>query len=148
MQMTATRALLAAIALLAAACGGGSEAGAAGDASVSIAQPADGAQVALPLKLELSSGVELGSPETGKHHVHVFYDGNEDDYEVVNGTSYLVRELPGGEHTIHASLRNADHSAAGAEDSVTVTVTGGAESTGGEGEEPDEGDDGNGGYGY
>jgi len=41
-----------------------------------------------------------------------------------------VQGLSAGKHTIEASLRNADHSAVGPTTSITVTVTGGATSSG------------------
>ena len=133
-------AALACVALLGAACGGGSEAGSGGDPTVTIEAPADGDEVTTPFRIELSSGVDLGPPESGKHHVHIFYDGDDGDYEVVDGTIFMVRELSASEHTIHASLRNADHSEAGAEDSVSVTVVGGG-GGGTEGEGEEEGED-------
>ncbi len=103
--------------------------------SLSIDQPADGASVTIPFDLRYSTSVPLGAPETGKHHVHIWYDGNDDEYEVVNANSYSVTELPSGEHKITVSLRNADHSAAGADENVTVKVTGGGDTGGGGGEE-------------
>lgn len=137
---------IAAVTLLAVGCGD-SAAGSGGSASVAIDEPSDGASVEVPFTIELSSGVDLGAPETGNHHVHIFFDDNSDDYEVVNGTRFVVRDLAdGGEHTIHASLRKADHSEAGAEDSITVTVTGGTGGGGGGTEGEDSDDDG--GYGY
>jgi hypothetical protein len=138
------------LALAGTACGGSSsEASAGGDTSVAISEPADGAEVRAPFRLELTAGVELGPPDSGRHHVHVFYDGNEDDYAVVETATFKVEDLSPGEHTIHASLRNADHSAAGADDTVAVTVAAGQDAEPGSGEEGegDEGDEG-GGYGY
>jgi hypothetical protein len=141
---------VASIALVASACGGssagsgGSSAGSGGSTSITIEQPEDGASVQVPFTVEVSSGVELGSPETGNHHFHLFFDDNSDEYEVVNGPRFVVREVPGsGEHTINVSLRNADHSEAGPEDSVSVTVAGGG-AGGGKGEDSDD----DGGYGY
>jgi hypothetical protein len=123
-----------AFALVAAACGGGSGGGSgAGGGSVEITSPQDGEAVSVPFTVEIDSSEELGAPETGKHHVHVYFDGNEDEYEVVEALSYEVPDLASGEHTITASLRNADHSDAGAEAEVTVTVegSGGGEEDGG-----------------
>lgn len=132
-------ALAALVATVAGACGGDGATGAGGgeeDLSIDIQEPADGDEVAIPFTLEFSSSEEIGSTDTGKHHIHVWYDGNEDEYEVVEEESFEVTELSSGEHTITASLRNADHSAAGAEDEIKVTVTGGG---GGGGDEDDDG---------
>ena len=136
-------ALLAAAALSSAACGSESSPSQAGagseDMTVAIESPDDGAEVPGSFTVELSSSEELGPPESGKMHVHIYYDGNEDDYDVVETDSYEVSDLSSGEHTIQASLRNADHSPAGPEDEISVTVTGG-----GEGDEEEDGGDGGG----
>ena len=124
---------IALIALLGAGCGssdeGGSgsdtDAGAGGDGALAISAPEDGAEVSLPFTLEMTSADPLGAPETGNHHVHIFYDGDESEYEVVSSDTFEVTELSPGEHTLTASLRNADHSPAGTEVSVDLTVAGG-----------------------
>ena len=40
--------------------------------------------------VEWESDVDLGEPDTGKDHVHVFVDGNSNDYTVVGGDSFEV----------------------------------------------------------
>jgi hypothetical protein len=103
--------------------------------TLEITSPADGDTVDVPFTVELASSEELGPTESGVHHVHVFFDGNDEEYMVVEGESVEVTDLPEGEHVVNASLRNADHSPAGVETEVSVTVgTGGAGS--------DTGDDG------
>jgi hypothetical protein len=137
--------LIAAL-LLFTACGGGggagtdTSAGAGGsgdDMTLTIDSPADGNEVSVPFTIQLTSSVPLGAPETGDHHVHIYFDDNEDDYAVVEGDSYEVTELPPGEHEIYASLRNADHSDTGVETEVEVEVSG----KGGGGSMKDEKDD-------
>lgn len=148
---------IALLALLGAACGsedGGSDttsdAGAGGGDVLTIAAPEDGAEVSLPFTLEMESSDPLGAPETGDHHVHVFYDGDDSEYEVVTTDTFEVTNLPPGDHTLTASLRNADHSPAGTDVTIELTVAGG---TGGDsGDEPG-GSNGDGGsddtnYGY
>jgi hypothetical protein len=135
-EMFRTTVLAAAVlaTLLLVACGGGEEAGSSGGsgASFSIASPSEGADVSVPFTLEISSSEELGPTDTGAHHVHVFFDGDDSNYEVVESDRFEVTELSPGEHKITASLRNADHSGAGAEAEITVVVTGtGEEDTGG-----------------
>jgi hypothetical protein len=125
-------AAVAALALVALACGdeGSSDNGAAaaeeGGPSVEITAPQDGAEVGATFTLEFSSSEDLGPIDTGAHHVHVWIDGDESNYDVVEATSFEVSALSPGEHEITASLRNADHSAAGAEDTITVTLAPGA----------------------
>src|SRR5262249_28662092 len=49
--------------------------GVADDAlTVHIASPEPDAQVTQPFELQLESNVPLGAPETGLHHVHLYYD--------------------------------------------------------------------------
>jgi len=114
--------------VLLAACGGEDEPDAAGAdsadrSSLSIAEPADGAEVEVPFTVRFSSDVDLGPIDSGASHVHIWIDGKEDDYEVVEGDSYEIEGLAAGEHTISVSLRNADHSAAGSEDEISVVVS-------------------------
>jgi hypothetical protein len=75
--------------------------------------------------------VELGSTRSGKHHVHVYFDGNDKQYEVVesdtveiSSSSKSAAGLSQGKHELNVSLRNADHSPAGAETKLTVDVGG------------------------
>lgn len=148
--MTTHLGLLAAVAAAVAtltACGGGSDDGGAAAGSggdLSIESPADGAEVPAAFTVEVSTGEELGPPESGAMHVHLYYDGADEDYDVVTSDSFEVEGLGSGEHTIEASLRHADHSAAGAEDTVTVTVAGDG---GGGGNGGGHGTGGGGGYG-
>ncbi len=146
------RILLLVVALIAlAACGSpeptdtGAGGGGGGDLTLTIESPMEGEEVSVPFTIELASSVEIGP---GAHHVHIYFDGNEDDYTVVEATSYEVTDLPSGQHEIHASLRNSDHSETGVDTSVAVAVSGGA--GGGEEEEEEEEEDtgGSGGYDY
>ncbi|MEU2201737.1 hypothetical protein [Isoptericola sp. NPDC019482] len=128
----------AALALLAAGCGGDDgSGGGSGGMTLEITAPDDGATVDVPFTVELSSSEELGPTESGAHHVHVFFDGDDSEYQVVESDSVEITDLPAGEHEIDASLRNADHSPAGVETSITVTVgEGGTGGTGGGDELP------------
>jgi hypothetical protein len=120
----------AALALLAtlAACGGTDAA--AGDGgggmSVSVTEPAPDAMLEVPFDVTLTASVPLGPTESGKHHVHVWFDGNDHDYQVVEAPTVRIATLAAGPHVLHVSLRNANHSPAGAETEVPITVGGGA----------------------
>ncbi|HEY7874826.1 MAG TPA: hypothetical protein VIG64_06855, partial [Actinomycetota bacterium] len=76
--------------------------------------------------LQLTAADDLGPPESGNHHVHVFYDGDDSEYEVVASDSFQVTDLSPGEHTLTASLRNADHSPAGTDVTIDLTIAGGS----------------------
>jgi hypothetical protein len=130
---------VAAIGLLAAACGGDNDAATAtGDdgTTLSITAPSDGAEVSVPFTVEIDSSEEIGATDTGLHHVHVYWDGDESAFTLVETDSVEITDAPEGQHTLTASLHNADHTPAGVEVDITLTVGDGGES-----------DDG-GGYGY
>ena len=126
-------AVLLAVVLVATACGKSATPGSGGSGglTVKITSPTDGAPVSEPFTLKVDSSVPLGDPNTGEHHVHLCFDGQSCDskYTLMYGNSLDVTGLAAGQHTIEASLRNADHSSAGATTSITVTVTGGATSS-------------------
>jgi hypothetical protein len=105
--------------------------GGSGGLTVKITSPSDGASVSEPFTLKVDSSVPIGDPSSGEHHVHLCFDGQSCDskYTLMYANSLDVSGLAAGKHTIEASLRNADHSSAGATASITVTVTGGATSS-------------------
>jgi Bacterial Ig domain len=155
-RLVTVGAALAALTLLGAACsddddtvagepaaetGGDSGGGGGGDGdlTVSIADPADGATVEPGFKVEIDPSVDIGEPDTGLHHVHLYYDGNRSDgeYDIVYSADEpwtVDRDLTAGDHTIEAVVANADHSLTDASDQITVTVgegagTGGSDTT-------------------
>ena len=114
---------------------GSASAGGTEPLSLRIVAPSGDAQVSTPFEVQLDSSVPLGSPDTGQHHVHLYYDTTTPDgpYDLVYGNSFQVTNLPPGKHTVLASLRNANHSDAGPRDTITVTVARGGEGTAGSG---------------
>ncbi|HEV2782263.1 MAG TPA: hypothetical protein VGX25_22970 [Actinophytocola sp.] len=122
--------------------------GGSGGMTVSIAEPADGSSVQMPFQVKVNSSVELGTTESGKHHVHLYFDGDDSKYEVVesdtvevSSSSKSAQGLSPGKHEMNISLRNADHSPAGAETKIMVDIGG----TGGGAPQPAPT---SGGYGY
>ncbi|MPZ83634.1 MAG: hypothetical protein GEV28_25880 [Actinophytocola sp.] len=139
----------AVLALGLAGCGSTDEAGTTPEAgtgdgpSVRILQPAEGDALSVPFTLVVDSSEALGTTESGNHHVHIYFDGDDSAYEVIesgNGEEHEIgadspamKGLEPGEHVLNISLRNADHSAAGAEAEITVNVEGGgSDDTGGD----------------
>lgn len=128
----------AVLALVLAGCGGDdgnastTSEGESDGPSVEIVQPGDGDALSTPFALVVDSSEELGTTDSGNHHVHIYFDGDDSAYEVIesgNGEEHEIgadspalEGLEPGEHVLNISLRNADHSAAGAEDEITVTV--------------------------
>lgn len=135
---------VAALVLIAAGCGDDDDTTSAGAGSgdrsdggttISVTEPADDAEVGTPFDVEVDTSVEVGEPDTGLHHVHLYYDGStqEGDYDVVYEPTFTVeRDLSPGEHTIEAVVANADHSLTDARDEVTVTVSDAASGSGGD----------------
>jgi hypothetical protein len=123
--------LLLGIGLTATACSASASAG-SGNLSISIVSPSDGASVTQPFDVKVDASVPLGDPSTGDHHVHLCFDGAscDSEYTLSYGDTIQVTGLTPGQHWIEASLRNADHSDAGASDKISVTVSGGGSGTG------------------
>lgn len=119
---------VAAVLLALAACGGTASGGPGGEGdggmTLEFVSPTDGAEISFPFTVQFESSEELGPTEDGVHHVHVYFDGDDSTYEVVEGETWEVTtvQAPEGEHTLNASLRNADHSPAGVETEISVTV--------------------------
>jgi hypothetical protein len=124
--------LLAAAGLV--ACGDQGEetssSGTGGGMSVTVVEPAAGAKVDVPFTVKIDSTVSLGATETGKHHVHIWFDDDEDNYLIVEADSTEINAAPTGEHVMHVSLRNANHSPAGVEATTRVVVGEGGEGEG------------------
>jgi hypothetical protein len=121
--------LLAAVALALAGCqssyssgdqSGGYDAGAGAESSpeqtLAFASPADGAQVASPVKVSFKlSGAQLGKAETGKMHLHLYVDDST-QYKILWSSQGSV-DVPEGNHTLKAVLAQPNHS----ETAVTAT---------------------------
>lgn len=127
------------------ACGGdrsagGDGGGSGGGLALTVLEPAAGAEVTVPFPVKVDSSVPLGPTESGRHHVHIWFDGDEDNYLMVESDTAQVSAAPTGKHVMHVSLRNANHSAAGVEATTSVVVGEGDSMPGGEETGP--------GYGY
>ena len=94
-----------------------------GNPTLNITSPSAGAKVSSSVDVAWDTNVKLGEPDTGLDHVHVFVDGQSNDYTVVGSDHFMVTGLTPGAHTIDVTLQHADHSTAGASDEVEVTVT-------------------------
>ena len=126
-------AVAAAAVLIAAGCGdddddtsaaGSAGEGSGGEMTIDITEPAEGAEVGSEFEVGVDTSVDIGEPDTGLHHVHLYYDGNtaEGEYDLVYEPQFTVDRLEPGEHTIEAVIANADHSLTDARTQVSVTV--------------------------
>lgn len=91
-------------------------------ATLAVVEPGTSASVSVPFTLTVVSNVRLGSPSSGDHHVHVYFDDHVNEYIVMTGPTTQVTKAPAGAHVMHLSLRNANHSAAGVETSIALTI--------------------------
>jgi hypothetical protein len=138
------------IALLAAACSSDSGSASTGGASptVAITSPSDGAAVDRSFDVDLAVNFPIGPPDTGRDHVHLYYDGNraEGQYGIAYQKSFTVTGLSPGRHEIEAVVAHADHSTTDTH-SKTITVDVASGRTGaGTGSTPTTSGSSNGGY--
>jgi hypothetical protein len=107
-----------------AACTGtsGTTGGDSGKLSVIVVEPISGATVSTPFTVKVDSSVPLGPSESGQHHVHIWFDDSESDYLIVESNTTQITDAHSGQHTMHVSLRNANHSPAGAEATTPITI--------------------------
>ncbi|HEY3557623.1 MAG TPA: hypothetical protein VGL05_09175 [Kribbella sp.] len=129
--------LLTPIALVACSNTASGDASGSGNSSLSIMEPAKGAHVKLPFTVKVKSAEPLGPTDSGKHHVHVWLDDDAANYLVVESDTATVQPgmkatltgkplgLTPGKHILHVSLRNANHSAAGADTEIPIELDNG-----------------------
>jgi hypothetical protein len=101
-----------------------SASGAPASDQLSVVSPAAGATVGLPFTVRVQTGSPLGTTDTGRHHIHIWFDGHEDQYQISYTDTAQVTDAPAGAHTMTVSLRNADHSDAGPRIDVPLTIGG------------------------
>lgn len=143
-RLATTASVLALLSAAACSTASGNSSGTSGEPKVTITSPQDGATVTVPFTLEFNTGVPIGPTDSGMDHVHVFADGQTNNYEVVTAPRTTISNLSPGKHTIGVTLQHADHSPAGAQAQITVTVSGGSPGGGSGGSSGG----GSGGYGY
>ena len=103
-----------------------------GEFSVEILEPSDGTEVELPFTIELDVDTELGPPESGLHHAHVFVDGDMSNFEIVDAETWeitadsaIMAGVESGERVLTVTLHTAGHEPVGATDEITIQLAGG-----------------------
>ena len=117
--------VLSTVAVLTAACGSDDSSGDDAPRSVEITAPADGDTVGSSFDVELGLNFDIGEPDTGRDHVHLYYDGNmaEGEYGIAYSDTFTVNDLPPGPHRIQAVVAHADHSLTDTRSAeITITV--------------------------
>jgi hypothetical protein len=90
--------------------------------TLAVSEPGTSSEVMVPFTVKVKTNVRLGTPETGDFHIHLYFDDNVNHYIVLTSEASQVTDAPAGVHVMHLSLRNANHSAAGVETSIQVTI--------------------------
>lgn len=98
------------------------EVSSSGKPTLSVSEPGTSAAVSVPFTVKINTNVRLGEPESGDYHVHVYFDNNVNKYIVMTSDTARITDAPAGVHVMHLSLRHANHSAAGVETSIQVTI--------------------------
>lgn len=98
------------------------EAASSAKPTLAVSEPGTSAVVTVPFTVKVSSNVRLGTPGSGDYHVHVYFDDHVNQYIVMTGDTAEITSAPAGLHLMHMSLRHADHSAAGVETSIQLTI--------------------------
>jgi hypothetical protein len=102
---------------------GAQSGGSGGNASVSFATPAPGAKVASPVNVSFNvQDAQIGQPETGKMHFHVYVDQSS-DYKILYAMSGQV-DVPAGQHTLKVVLAQPNHTETSTTATEQVDVTG------------------------
>lgn len=124
--------LLAAIALIVAGCassdngtssGGAQSGGNSSKVSVGFAKPTSGAKVTSPVDVAFTAqGAEIGQPETGKMHFHLYIDQSS-EYKIIYSMNSKV-DVPAGQHTLKVVLAQPNHTETSTTASEQVDVTG------------------------
>jgi hypothetical protein len=131
-RLAALTIAVVAIALAASACGDDGASGSGGPRTVAITAPANNAQVGRSFDVQLAVNFPIGEPDTGRDHVHLYYDGNTADgeYGIAYADTFTVTGLAPGAHKIQAVVAHADHSTTDTRsEEITVEVTDGAGAT-------------------
>jgi hypothetical protein len=95
--------------------------------TIRITSPSDGAEVTVPFQVIIDSSVPLGPPSEDVHHVHIWFGDDQAIFLVGESDVVQVDNAPNGEQTMRVSLHHADHTPAGAEVSVSLNISGGAD---------------------
>src|SRR5262245_13814996 len=104
-RMFAGVATIFAAALFVAACGSAGASNSSSDGSngsesmtLDVVSPTNGATVGTSFKVEVQSNVPFGSPSTGDHHLHLYFDGVKTvgKYDIVYAKSGTVTGLAPG----------------------------------------------------
>jgi hypothetical protein len=92
---------------------------------IHVTSPRRGAVVPRAFTVRIATNVAIGPPDTGRHHIHLYWDGQraEGRYDIVYKKTFRKTGLAPGVHRLDAVIANADHSTTSTHEKLTVTVT-------------------------
>lgn len=93
--------------------------------ALTLISPATGDVVGLPFEVLINTSAPLGPPDEGLHHIHIWFGDDVAAQTIGEDRVIRINNAPDGQHDMHISLRHADHSAAGADITVRITISGG-----------------------
>jgi hypothetical protein len=131
-RVAALFALLFVLALfVATSCAG--TAASADDMTIHVTRPANGAVVPRSFTVRVASNVPIGPPDTGRHHIHLYWDGEREEgkYDIVYKKTFKKTGLSPGVHMLDAVIANADHSTTSTHEQLQLTVRKGTKATAG-----------------
>jgi hypothetical protein len=96
-----------------------------GSDSIHVTTPTDGAVVPTKFPVRIKTNVPIGPPDTGRHHIHLYWDGERDEgkYDIVYKKRFTKKGLAPGTHMLDAVIANADHSTTDTHEVVQVEVS-------------------------
>jgi hypothetical protein len=91
---------------------------------IRVVSPHDGATVTPNFTVRIATNVAIGEPDTGRHHIHLYWDGQraEGRYDIVYAKTFRKKGLAPGRHRLEAVIANADHSTTSTHQSLVVKV--------------------------
>jgi hypothetical protein len=92
---------------------------------IRVVAPSDDTVVPTRFPVRIKTNVAIGEPDTGRHHIHLYWDGERDEgeYDIVYKKRFTKKGLEPGTHTLDAVIANADHSTTDAHDVLQVSVS-------------------------
>jgi hypothetical protein len=93
--------------------------------TLSVVEPKDGQTVHLPFQIKVKSNEKLGRAATGVYHIHIWFDNNPADYNMIESDTGEITSATAGPHTLHVSLNYANHDPTGVETSVDINIANG-----------------------
>jgi hypothetical protein len=96
----------------------------AADMTIHVTSPRNKAVVPRTFTVRIATNVAIGPPDTGRHHIHLYWDGEraEGKYDIVYTKTFRKKGLAPGVHHLDAVIANADHSTTSAHQKLEVTV--------------------------